>query len=643
MSESSGFFVSSGGDRVYTPSWLAGYIEALVTTGVYSDELGVSPGEGMTVSVAAGRAWVKGYLYLNDAPASFDITLADSTLNRIDAVVLRLDLTARSIHLAVVQGSYSTEPTAPTVTRNNDVYELKLANISVPAGTTAITQQLIQDCRLDDQVCGITVSAVQHIPTGAYLDSMVAEFNDWFDSVKGILGEDEAGNLLNLIQGHTADQGNPHKVTAEQVGAAPKVSPVFTGSISLGRKPASNIGTGSFAVGNNVEGSGFAAHAEGSSSVASATASHAEGMSTKATEYCSHGEGYETEASGSYSHAEGNATIASGSSSHSEGEGTVASSSYSHAEGYQTAASKQAAHAEGIGSKASGLYSHAEGYKTEASGEAAHAEGDSTSAQGQYSHACGMRTVAKGACSFAGGDSTISNYRQFVIGCMNVESGETTSGSALTDNYFIVGNGFTARKNAFRVNASGNIYGGTYNSTGADYAEYFQWADDVPLEEDFAGRFVILDGERLRLAGPEDAWVLGILSAAPSVVGDAEDDQWHGMYLKDVFGRVLLEEQEIPAETAPDGTVLREAHRELAPVLNPDYRSGETYIPRSKRPEWAAVGLLGKLVAVDDGTCVPNGWCRPGQGGLATAAEGPTRFRVMSRLDETHIRVMILM
>lgn len=226
---------------------------------------------------------------------------------------------------------------------------------------------------------------------------------------------------------------------------------------------------------------------------------------------------------------------------------------------------------------------------------------------------------------------------------MNVESGETTSGSALTDNYFIVGNGFTERKNAFRVNASGNIYGGTYNSTGADYAEYFQWADDVPLEEDLAGRFVTLDGERLRLAGPEDAWVLGILSAAPSVVGDAEDDQWHGMYLKDVFGRVLLEEQEIPAETAPDGAVLREAHRELAPVLNPDYRSGETYIPRSKRPEWAAVGLLGKLVAVDDGTCVPNGWCRPGQGGLATAAEGQTRFRVMSRLDETHIRVMILM
>lgn len=571
MSESSGFFVSSGGDRVYTPSWLAGYIEALVTTGVYSDELGVSPGEGMAVSVAAGRAWVKGYLYLNDAPASFDITLADSTLNRIDAVVLRLDLTARSIHLAVVQGSYSTEPTAPTVTRNNDVYELKLANISVPAGTTAITQQLIQDCRLDDQVCGITVSAVQHIPTGAYLDSMVAEFNVWFDSVKSILGEDEAGNLFNLIQGHTADQSNPHKVTAAQVGAAPKASPVFTGSISLGRKAGEPIGGVSFAC------------------------------------------GYGTVASGYASHAAGNATTASGNCSHAEGVGTTASGGYSHAEGAYTTASAQSSHAEGANTIASGYRSHAEGLYCEAKGDDSHAAG-------YYS---------------------IANEYQYVIGCYNVEN---LDNGQRTGTRFIVGGGTRdGRKTAFRVHSSGNVYGGTYSSTGADYAEYFQWADGVSLEEDLAGRFVTLDGERLRLAGPEDAWVLGILSAAPSVVGDAEDDQWHGMYLKDVFGRVLLEEQEIPAETAPDGTVLREAHRELAPVLNPDYRSGETYIPRSKRPEWAAVGLLGKLVAVDDGTCVPNGWCRPGQGGLATAAEGQTRFRVMSRLDETHIRIMILM
>ena len=74
------------------------------------------------------------------------------------------------------------------------------SRISIPAGTSAITQALITDKRLDDTVCGITVSTVQHIPTASFLEQMLAEFNDWFLTVKGKLSEDAAGNLLQMIQ-----------------------------------------------------------------------------------------------------------------------------------------------------------------------------------------------------------------------------------------------------------------------------------------------------------------------------------------------------------------------------------------------------------------------------------------------------------
>ena len=84
------------------------------------------------------------------------------------------------------------------------------------------------------------------------------------------------------------------------------------------------------------------------------------------------------------------------------------------------------------------------------------------------------------------------------------------------------------------------------------------------------------------------------------------------------------------------------ARRELAPKLNPDYDHTIKYLPRTQRPEWDAVGLLGKLVAVDDGTCVPDGWCTVGPGGMATASKERTEYRVMARLDESHVRVMIL-
>ena len=61
-----------------------------------------------------------------------------------------------------------------------------------------------------------------------------------------------------------------------------------------------------------------------------------------------------------------------------------------------------------------------------------------------------------------------------------------------------------------------------------------------------------MDGDKLRLAGPEDDFVLGIISGNPSVIGDVHDDQWQGMYLCDIYGRPIWEDVEVPAETAEE-------------------------------------------------------------------------------------------
>lgn len=212
MSETSGFFISQGGDRKYTPAWLASYIEALVTTGVYKDELAVTAGDGMTISLPYGRAWLKGYLYINDAPMAMVIGNADSVLDRKDSVVIRLNLTDRTIRAMVLQGTFSASPAAPAPTRNADIFDLKLAEINIPAGTTKITQDNILDTRLDDAVCGLTVCTVQHIPTSTFLAQMTAEFKMWFEDVKGQLSEDVAGHLYQMIQ---EVQGNVDKVAGD--------------------------------------------------------------------------------------------------------------------------------------------------------------------------------------------------------------------------------------------------------------------------------------------------------------------------------------------------------------------------------------------------------------------------------------------
>ena len=153
-----------------------------------------------------------------------------------------------------------------------------------------------------------------------------------------------------------------------------KENPVFTGSISLGRKEGSTIGGYSVAVGYDTEASGYASHAEGDNTVASGNQSHAEGELTEASGYNSHAEGYNTTASNTLSHAEGNSTIASGNCSHAEGDYTTASGNCSHAEGSNTTALSDYQHVQGKYNieDAEGKYAYIVGNGTNTSKSNAH-------------------------------------------------------------------------------------------------------------------------------------------------------------------------------------------------------------------------------------------------------------------------------
>ena len=260
------------------------------------------------------------------------------------------------------------------------------------------------------------------------------------------------------------------------------------------------------------------------------------------------------------------------------------------------------------------------------------------------SYAEGNTTTASGYCSHVAGERTTAEYKaSTAIGRYNVEYNPANNANSI-GYYFVIGKGSstTARANALRITATAAYGVSSWNASGADYAELFEWLDGNPDAEDRVGRFVTLDGEQIRLAGPEDAYILGIVSGDPSVVGNVHDDQWQGMFLYDIFGRPLWEDAEVPEELAPDGTVLIPAHVEHRQRLNPDYDGTQPYIPRTQRPEWNAVGLLGKLVAVDDGSCQVNGWAAVGENGIAAYSAQQTKYRVVARLDETHIRILIL-
>jgi len=297
-----------------------------------------------------------------------------------------------------------------------------------------------------------------------------------------------------------------------------------------------------------------------------------------------------------------------------EGDDTTASGNYSHAEGYNTTAS--------------GMYSHAEGWNTTVSGNFAHAEGQATAAKGHYSHATGYHTAA--------------NFYQTVVGRYNVEKGSTLSYT--TDSgYFIVGcgTGSSATANCLRATES-KVYGKTYSSSGADYAEMFEWLDGNIANEDRIGKFVTLDGDKIKLATSQDDYILGVVSGNPSVIGDSHSDQWAYMFEQDIFGRPIYETVTIPEEKDDDGNIIVEEHTEEQLKVSKQYDNTQPYIARDKRKEWIAVGLLGKLICIDDGTSEINGYVKPNENSIATYSEEKTKYRVMKRIDETHIQIMIL-
>lgn len=194
--------------------------------------------------------------------------------------------------------------------------------------------------------------------------------------------------------------------------------------------------------------------------------------------------------------------------------------------------------------------------------------------------------------------------------------------------------------NGMVMDKNGNlkVLGAVESSSGADYAEYEEWQDGNADNEDRRGLFVIEVDDKIRIANETDdpAEVLGIVSSSPTVCGDAASLCWKGTVLKDAFGSPIMSEQEVKSK---DGEVV---YTKQVPVINPEYDPSQSYTNRAHRKEFTPVAYVGKVVAVDDGTCEVNGYCKPSAGGVATKSDTITRFRVRKRIDETHILVRVL-
>lgn len=260
-----GMFNSINGDRKYKAEEFSEYFATFIGNGIFvkpSDCLQVlAKGDSMKIIIRPGKAWIDGRYLVNTEDYEYALSPGDTSLNRIDRIVVRCDYIERKMSVSVKKGTLSVSPVAPVLKRDADAYELALADVYIAKGALTITQASITDTRLNNSLCGYMHAVVNQVDTTTifnqyqswfnsysvtkanefaewqtnvttaletWIDAQEKDFIDWrraeealflawFEAIKGKLSEDSAGNLYNMIEQHE-NARRPHIVTDVTTG-----------------------------------------------------------------------------------------------------------------------------------------------------------------------------------------------------------------------------------------------------------------------------------------------------------------------------------------------------------------------------------------------------------------------------------------
>ncbi|TYC48822.1 hypothetical protein ESZ50_08055 [Weissella muntiaci] len=229
-------FQDIGGDRTYSDADFALFFTHLFTNGVFINvgnalQVKAMDTPAMRIRVLSGAANINGRQFMNTTEATLDVPVASNMQDRVDSVVLQLDLSNRLIQLVYKSGTTS-------VVRDDFIYEVQIATVKVLKNSSTVTSSAITDTRSNNDVGGyaspfekVDVSGLedqyrdmlQQVYTSAEenlnsileearqtaadgkteqensLQSMYDAFQKWFSGIQASLGDDVATNLQNQI------------------------------------------------------------------------------------------------------------------------------------------------------------------------------------------------------------------------------------------------------------------------------------------------------------------------------------------------------------------------------------------------------------------------------------------------------------
>ena len=266
---------------------VAAYLAGL-TSGVFSsaEDFPVTAAGGLKVTVGAGRGWVHpsrftGYSITKREADTLTMPLADPSLPRIDCIVMRYDAGARAASLQVLQGTASSTPTAPAISRTELIYDLCLAEITRPAGSTNITTGQITDTRLDEALCGIVRDGVTGIPTEELIASARERINALEETASAAAKEANASKTAAARSEANSKEYKDAAATSES-NAADSASASAGSAAAAARSESAAAGSATAAAGSASEAAGSAGSAKQDADRATKAANNAANAATDA-------------------------------------------------------------------------------------------------------------------------------------------------------------------------------------------------------------------------------------------------------------------------------------------------------------------------------------------------------------------------
>lgn len=187
------------------------------------------------------------------------------------------------------------------------------------------------------------------------------------------------------------------------------------------------------------------------------------------------------------------------------------------------------------------------------------------------------------------------------------------------------------------------------------FTEMYEWVN-IPQGPRF-GLFVQFNKHypsRIEPYFDKDAVLAGVSTICSTIESD-DPAAWKYSYMCNEVGDVFLRE-----ETLAVGIKQYDQHKELAYISTQPYKhyvkvpnqhfdSTKQYVPRSKRPEWVRVTMLGKTIVYDSGDVKPGEYCMPYVGkekqkfGTAVPWDGKSanKFYVLDRLTEKTVVIVV--